>query len=162
MQTSWYTEIFVWRYKFLFWKTRRLSLPKAADACLILFWTSLSMLLSSERILPRYLNDVLQTDAYQWCWRWVEWMGCWYSTDRLPLFWWCWWSAPSCCKPSQLHPGQPGGLVECEPQERSHLHTAAQGPSLCAAWWLLAASWCWRGCHLACRLLSSRCCPQFP
>src|SRR4029434_3311277 len=31
----------------------------------------------------------------------------------------------------------PGGLVECEPQERSHLHTAAQGPSLCAAWWVL-------------------------
>ena len=45
------------RWRLLFWKTRRRSLPKAADACLIRFWISLSMLQSSERILPRYLND---------------------------------------------------------------------------------------------------------
>lgn len=33
------------------------SLPKVADACWIQLWTSLSMLLSSERILPSYLNN---------------------------------------------------------------------------------------------------------
>ena len=56
MQIALYTAIFVWRWRLLLLKTRFLSRPKEDEACLILFWMSLSMLQSSDRMLPRYLK----------------------------------------------------------------------------------------------------------
>lgn len=72
----------------------RLSLPKATGACWIVLWTSLSLLLSSETMLPSYLVGAPLTGCSCWVMLMVS---------------------PSCCRPSQLHPGQPGGLVDCEP-----------------------------------------------
>lgn len=60
----------------------------------------------------------------------VLWVGCWHSIGRFFSFWWCWQSSPFCCMLKNIL----GGLVECETQEQSILHTVTLVLSHTPSW----------------------------